>query len=217
MSISLAQHSRAELVPLIDAPVRVVRDQILFRRGQSKTHIYQVEAGTIAVYETRVGGTHNVVEFAFAGDAVGFGFLDYHIYSAQAVGEARVRCLPLTALDQILQHDKRAMQRYAEALQREFEFRRAEVLSADRNPANRVAALFLVLSRRNENEGSDPRVIGDSLACGTVAGYLGLDLETLGRALVELEKAGLVEGCPPHELRLIDLAGLEQLATETTQ
>src|SRR5712692_3306579 len=111
MSISLAQDSRAGLIPLIDAPIRVVRDEILFRGGQPKSHIYLIEAGTIAVYETRVDGTNNVVEFAFAGDTVGFGFLENHVYSAQAIGEARVRCLPLIALDQILQHDKRAMQR----------------------------------------------------------------------------------------------------------
>ena len=77
MMISLAQDSRGEHVPgwLVDAPIRVVRDQNLFRGGQPKTHIYLIEAGTIAVYETRIDGAHNVVEFAFAGDTVGFGFL----------------------------------------------------------------------------------------------------------------------------------------------
>jgi CRP/FNR family transcriptional regulator len=215
--ISLAQDQRAQDAPLVDAPIRVMRDQILYGRGQPKTHIYLIEAGTIAVYETRGDGTHNIVEFAFAGDTVGFGYLDKHIYSAQAIGEARVRCLPLTALDHILQHDKRAMQRYAEALQREFEFRRGELVRAERKPANRVAALFVALSRRNEVEGRDPRVIGDSLDCGTVAGYLGLDLDTLSRALVDLEHAHLIERCPPHGLRLSGLSALQQLANEVTQ
>ena len=217
MTISLAQNSKAQDVPLVDAPIRVVRDQILFGRGQPKTHIYLIEVGTIAVYETRVDGTHKVVEFAFPGDTVGFGFLNKHIYSAQAVGEARVRCLPLTALDQILQHDKRALQRYAEAMQREFEYRRAEVISADRKPATRLAALLLTLSRRNEEEGRDPLTIGDSLNCGTVAGYLELDLDTLGRALVELEQAGLIERCPPRGLRLTDIPALEQLENAVIQ
>ena len=217
MTISLAQDARAEIVSPVDAPVRVVRDQVLFRRGDPKTHLYLIEAGTIALYATDVDGAHNVVEFAFAGDTVGFGFLENHIHSAQAVGEARVRCVPLTALDQILRHDKRAMHRYAEALQREFAFRRQEVLSGDRKPVSRVAALLLVLSRRNTEEGRDPRVIGDTLDCGTAAGYLGLDLETLGRTLVELEKAGAVERCPPHSLRLTDQTRLASLADETGQ
>jgi CRP/FNR family transcriptional regulator len=217
MTIYLAHDTRAELVPFADAPIRVLRDQTLFRRGQAKTHIYQIEAGTIAVYETRADGTHSVVEFAFAGDAVGFGFLESHIHSAQAVGEARVRCLPLSALDLVLQHDKRAMQRYAEAMEREFKSRRDELTSVDRKPVNRVAALFVTLSRRNQEEGRDPGVIGDSLDCGTVAGYLGLDLDTLGRALVELERTGLIERCSPIGLRLIDLAALEQLANIVRQ
>jgi CRP/FNR family transcriptional regulator len=215
MTISLAQDSRT--VPLIDAPIRVLRDELLFRRGQSKTHICRIEAGTIAVYETHVDGTHNVVEFAFTGDTVGFGFLGKHIYSAQAVGEVCVACLPLTAVDQILQHDKRAMLRYAETLQREFEHRRAEVVSADRKPVTLLAALFLTLSRRNEEEGRDPRIIGDALDCGTVAGYLGLNLDRLGDALVELERGRLIERCPPDGLRLTDIPALEQLSNAVFQ
>jgi CRP/FNR family transcriptional regulator, anaerobic regulatory protein len=219
MSISLAQASRAEPASSVsvDAPVRVVRDEVLFRRGQPKTHLYQIEAGTIALYETHVGGAPNIVEFAFSGDIVGFGFLDSHVHSAQAVGEARVRCLPLTALDHVLRPDKRAMHRYAEALQREFEIRRHEVLAADRKPASRLAALFVALSRLNTEEGRDPDAIGDSLDCGTVASYLRLDLDTLGQALVELEKAGLVERSPPHGLRITDQAGLVRFAGEHGQ
>jgi CRP/FNR family transcriptional regulator, anaerobic regulatory protein len=217
MTISLAYDLRAEFAPLNDAPIRVLRDELLFRRGQPKTHLYQIEAGTIAVYETRADGSHSVVEFAFAGDAVGFGFLESHIHTAQAVGEARVRCLPLSALDQIVQHDKRALQRYAEAMEREFKSRRGELTSVDRKPVNRVAALFTTLSRRNEEEGRDPRIIGDSLDCGTVAGYLGLDVDTLGRALVALERAKIVERFPPNGLRLADLPRLEQLADEVMQ
>ena len=68
----------------------------------------------------------DVVEFAFTGDVVGFGFLEHHIHLAKAVGEAHVRCLPLNALDHILRDDERAAHRYAEALGREFEFRRDE-------------------------------------------------------------------------------------------
>jgi len=212
MTSSLAQDLRVSALALGEPSTRILRDQILFRRGQPKTHLYLIEAGTIAVYETRIDGTHNVVEFAFAGDTVGFGFLKNHAYSAQAVGEVRIKCLPLTALDEILRHDKRAMQRYAETMQREFEFRKNEILNGDRHLTSRVAALLVTLSRRNEQEGGDPRLIGDSLDCGTVAGYLELDLHTLGRALLDLELAELIERNPPHGLRLTDLAGLEQLA-----
>jgi len=214
MTVSLARDQAVPDVEFDDAPVRVLRDQVLYRRGQPKTHIYLIEAGTIAVYQTRGDGTHNVVEFVFAGDTVGFGFLDKHIYSAQAIGETRVRCLPLTALDRILEWDKRATQRYAEAMQREFEYRRDELVSAERKPASRVAALFVALSRRNEEEGRNPQVIGDVLDCATVAEYLGLDLDTLGRTLVDFEHAHLIERCAPNSLRLSDRSALQQLANE---
>ena len=119
--------------------------------------------------------------------------------------------LPLSALDSVLQDDKRALQRYAEALEREFEFRRDELVNAERRPASRVAALFLVLSRRNQEEGREVDVIADSLDCGTVARYLDLDVAALGEALVELERAQLVERSAGG-LRLTDMVGLERLA-----
>jgi CRP/FNR family transcriptional regulator len=199
---------------LADAPTHIVRDEALYHRGDRKTHLYFIEAGTVALYETRVGGAPNVLEFVFAGDTVGLGYLTRHIQSAHAIGEVRVKYLPLAALDQVLRDDRRAKHRYSEALQREFEFRRDEVLRADRKPANRLAALFLALSRLNEQEGRDSNLIGDALECATVAGHLGFDLDTLGRALVELERAGLIKRFPPHGLQLVDFAGLARLADE---
>lgn len=96
----------------------------------------------------------------------------------------RVRALPLSALQDILTNDKRALQRYAEALQREFESRRTEVVRGERRPASRVAAPFLALSHRNEEEGRDAHLIADSLECGTVGRYLDLDINALGEALI---------------------------------
>lgn len=217
MAVAHAPSSRAEPLsePVVNAPTRVLRDTVLFHRGESKKHLYLIEVGTVAIYDDRAG-RNSVVEFAFSGDTIGFGFLDTHIHSAQAVGEARVRALPLSALDEVLLHDQRALQRYAEALQREFEFRRQGVLSADRKPANRLAALLVALSLQNGQEGRDSTVIVDSLDCGTVARYLEVDVATLGDALVELERRKLIERCPPHGLRIIDVVGLKKLADEVT-
>jgi CRP/FNR family transcriptional regulator, anaerobic regulatory protein len=219
MSMSLSfprSSSEHERVPgfLGDDPVRELRDEILFQPGERKRHLYLIEVGSIALYQKRIGRPQDVVEFAFTGDVVGFGFLENHIHWAQALGETRVRCLPLSALDHIVQDDERAARRYGEALRREFEFRRDELIGSYRKPANRLAAFFLALSQLNKNEGRDPYMITDSLECGTVAGCVALDLDALGRALVELEKAGLIKRCPPQGLRLTNLVGLGQLANE---
>ena len=171
----------------------------------------------VAQYRKHTARPADLIEFAFPGDVLGFGFLDYHIAWAQAVGEARVRCVPLSAVSAILRNNKRAFHRYAEALQREFEFRRDELAKADRSPLHQTAALFVALSGLNQHEGRDPCVVTDSLECGTVAAWLGMDVDVLADALVELEQSGLIQRHPPHGLRLMDLAGLQRLADNIPQ
>lgn len=203
--------------PLVLGPARTLAtNEILFRGGDPRSHLYLIETGSICTYRKRRGRPHEVIEFAFTGDVVGLGFLEHHIYWAQAAVETRVSSLPLDAVDEIVKHDGRAKQRYAEAIDREFAFRRRLLTRASlrRRPVSRVAALLLALSQLNKNEGRDPTLMSDSLSCGVVADWLGLDLDSLADALVELEKKELIRPSPPQGLRLIDFAGLEELANE---
>jgi CRP/FNR family transcriptional regulator len=197
-----------------DVSVRTLSaGEILFHEGDLKAHLHEISAGVVCVYRSRVARPHEVIEFVFTGDVLGLGYLEYQIYCARAVVETQVKCLPLSAMENILQHDNRAKQRHVEAIQREFAFRRDLLVTANRRrPIGRVAALLFALSQLNRSEGRDPTVVGDSLKCGMVAESLGIDLDSLGGALTELEKKELIAPCPPHGLRLTDLGGLESLA-----
>ena len=197
-----------------DVSVRTLSTgEILFHEGDLKAYLHEISAGVVCVYRSRVDRPHEVIEFVFAGDVLGLGYLEYQIDCARAVVETQVKCLPLSAMESILQDDNRAKQRHAEAIQREFAFRRNLLVTANRRrPIGRVAAFLFALSQLNRSEGRDPTIVGESLKCGTVAESLGLDLDSLGGALVELEKKELIEPCPPLGLRLIDLGGLESLA-----
>jgi len=198
--------------------LRLRRNAMLYRRGEPRTCLYFIEAGVVALLRQppggHRGGRQEIVEFAFPGDVLGYGLFEHHTAWAQAVGEVCTQRMPLSALDQILQRDKRAFDRYAEALQREFEYRRNELVNTERRLVNRVAALLVALSRQNSLEGRDPRVVGDELACGAVAAWLGIDVHALAKALVELQQSGLIELSPPDGVRLSDLARLEHLVDE---
>jgi len=202
------------LVPgLGDGGVRQLQagDQ-LFRRGEARTHLFLVEAGTIAVYRSLCGG---LVEFAIAGDVVGLGSLPRHVFSAVAESQSRVRLLPLNAHDDVCHRSERSKRRYADAVKEEFIARRDELREMFRGyPLRRVAALLLAMSALNAHEGRDPS-LADWLPCETVADCLELDLETLGRVLVELQQMQLVAFCPPSGLRLTNLTGLYALASDT--
>jgi CRP/FNR family transcriptional regulator, anaerobic regulatory protein len=182
----------------------------LFRRGEARTHLFLVEAGTIGVYSNLCGG--QAVELAVAGDIVGHGWLPRHVFSATAASQSRVRLLALNAGDDVRHRSERTQRRYADAVKGEFIARRDELREMFRDyPLRRVAAFLLAMSELNAHEGRDP----DSLCSETVASCLDLDLDTLGGILVELQQMQLVAPCPPSGLRLTNLAGLYALASDT--
>jgi CRP/FNR family transcriptional regulator len=193
------------------APVRRLnRGEALFQAGDRKTHLYRVESGCLCVYEPHSQGHR--VEFAFAGELLGLGYLENHTRSARAIGETQVTCLPLTAIDRIVEDSPLAQCQFQRAIDDEVEFVRASLVgSGKRDPFARVASFLVTLSRSNSYEGRAPSIIADSLKCGVVASYLALSVDTLARVLVELEERGLIENCPPLGLRLNDLSALEQL------
>ncbi len=102
-----------------------------------------------------------------------------------------------------------------EDIEREFEFRRACIVASGRQtPLVRVAAFLVSLSSINANEGRDPWVVTETFSCGFVADYLGLSVESLAAILVELERRGLIEPCPPAGLRLKDICALDEVAAQ---
>jgi CRP/FNR family transcriptional regulator len=195
-------------------PVRILSTgENLFHEGDPKTQLHKIATGLIGVYRPRLGRVDEIIEFAFPGDVLGLGYLDHHIHTARALVTTRVQCFRLASLDDLTQHDVRANHRHADAVQREFAYRRDLLTSANRqNAIGRVAAFLLAISDFNADEGHDPAIVSDTMKCGVVAEWLKLDLDDLQRALVELEKRCLIAPSPGRGIRLLDLQRLEVLA-----
>ncbi|HEY8277655.1 MAG TPA: Crp/Fnr family transcriptional regulator [Methyloceanibacter sp.] len=199
--------------PILGLLRRLVPNETLFQEGDAKTCLYRVRAGSICLYERRWDGKHAHINFAFAGDLVGLGFLETYACCARAVTPTELECLPLEALGSLVQSSPKAQADLDQGIEREFEYRRAFLSDPDqRAPIVRVAAFLLSLSHNNTLEGRDPSMIGEAFQCGLVAGLLGLRIPTLARTLVELERRGLVETCHPAGLRLKDLGGLHRIS-----
>lgn len=98
----------------------------------------------------------------------------------------------------------------------EFERKKQRVIERS-DPVIRVAAFLVAISRQNEHEGRDATIVYDSLKSDAVAELLGLDLDILSRALVTLQRKGLVESANADRLRLKDIDGLERLVDQKHQ
>ena len=86
-----------------------------------------------------------------------FRYLDNHVSGAQATMETSLRCLPRSALDPALEKSPAITSRLTAAIEREVAFLKQTYARSQRSePLERVAALFVMLSRCNAYEGRDP-------------------------------------------------------------
>jgi len=193
-------------------------DEILFKAGDPKTSLYRVESGVVCLYETKRGADPVFVDFVFAGEFMGFGFLNTHISTARAMTETRVSSLPLSSALEIVGEDSRAASKLAVAIDREFEARRDLLVDAGQaKPIERVASLLVNLSCSNGYEGRDPLLITDAWDCGTIADFLDLSVGDLADMLIDLEDCDLIKPDSSGGLRIVNIEALETLADEPWQ
>ena len=191
--------------------LRVATGRVLFSPGE-KRHLYRVESGAVCHHARWPDGRLEVIEFAFPGDLIGFGYLFAHTSSAVAMVDTVVSTVSDVALSQAMARDSMLGFSLAEAGEREFEFLRMTSRPAVHLPALQALARYLlVISSVNETEGRGGFLALDDVSSDYVARQLHMSSETLSMALLSLARSGLVEmsgnGCC-----IGDVARLEALA-----
>ncbi|MGE0626583.1 MAG: helix-turn-helix domain-containing protein [Hyphomicrobiaceae bacterium] len=166
----------------------------LFLDGDQKTHVYQVEAGTLLIYKILPDAKRQVVDIAFPGDFVGLGTDAEHAFSAQATEPARVRCIPVALLRQLAAEDPALALELYEAVALELEAARNHLMTLGyRSAAGRVASFLLALSRRSERRGREASEMVLPMRRADIADFLGLTIETVSRTFSRLKSDGIID------------------------
>ena len=101
---------------------------VLFQTGDTHAQLYRVESGAICHYIGWDDGSHEIIEFAFPGDIIGFGHLEAHISTARAVVATTVSLVSEQDFQRALETDGQLAARYAAASDREFDHLRARAI-----------------------------------------------------------------------------------------
>lgn len=191
---------------------RLGRAEVLFQTGDVRAQLYRVERGALCHYIRWEDGYHQIIEFAFPGDIIGFGHLATHTSTAQAVTETVLSPVSAEELDQLVEADGQLAARVAAAADREFDYLRCRAIESGRGkPVKRVASFLAALSHVSAMEGRDPCLVTDDIPSGAVAEHLAMSVEALAGVLRELEARGMVE-LAADGLRISDVDALEKFA-----
>mgnify|MGYP001815902476 FL=1 len=190
---------------------------VVFRAGDKKSRVFRIESGVVEL-EWFVGdGSSSCIEMLRPRQMFGVGFLDHYIANAVVVEPSRISCWRREDLTPDFREAPIMREREAIETMREFEHRKALVLSGRSKEVSRRIAGFLCLAAQfNARDGRDPCLIDEAMDPSALAALLQIDVDTLGRGLVVLERLGLVILEERYSLRIWDLTALSDFANHQT-
>jgi CRP/FNR family transcriptional regulator, anaerobic regulatory protein len=195
-----------------NSPRLLKAGQHVFRAGDAQLDLYEVVSGTIRLYRNLKDGRRQVIGFLFTGDLIGVELQSQHFYSAQAIGAASLRSVPVTTVRELAFEQPRLLFELHATLARETAAAQDLMLAIGRaDPEERLARFLVALARRNPQPGRDPVAIVLSMPRRDIADHLGLTIETVSRTLTKLVKQRLIKLSRRRSIQILDPDALEAL------
>jgi CRP/FNR family transcriptional regulator len=213
---ALARAGASVCPPPATAGARSIRNgEALFSPGDPRRGAYRLTTGALCHYMVWPDGSHDVIEFAFPGDIVGFGHLSEHVSTAQAMVDTTVALLSEAELDQALEQDAALAARMASAADREFDFLRRRALGTGQpRPLTRVASYILALADMACRSGDGLLQPAPSAGAGSSpASMLEMPPAEFAAAVAELEQRGLIKS-DRGAFVVCNRPGLEAIASD---
>ena len=203
------------------APLRdLAPGEVVISAGEPADQVFNLVSGVLRVCRTGADGRRQVLSFLFPGNFVGLSATGTYFFSVEAVTPARIACCPRQLLEARLAADRAAERAFLNMMLRVVEDILDAVYSLGQRTASERLAVFLLHLRHwrrlteNLADDSDPRLaeIDIPMSREDIADFLGLKKETVSRSFKELETRQLLVRRGNHQVRVLDLAGLRELA-----
>lgn len=192
---------------------RMHAGQHIYHAGQALTVLYFVNAGFVKSSIASADGREKVTGFHMRGELLGLESLGMATHACDAVALEDGEIWEVNYGDLLAACARTpALQRgFAAALAAEIRLERNWTLSLNTLSAEqRVATLLLELGARLHDLGFSPTHFVLRMTRAEIGSFLGLQLETVTRAMTQLHERGLIE-VRRREIRLLDTQGLRGL------
>jgi CRP/FNR family transcriptional regulator, nitrogen fixation regulation protein len=176
-------HDLTGTMELIGAPMNFARNVEIFGEGEPADYLYKVLSGTVRTYRVLCDGRRQIGAFYFAGDIFGLEAGSDHQFSAEAISDAQVLVIKRSALVGLANRDGEVARQLWSFTARELQRAQDHVLLLIKNAQQRVATFLLEMAERSAESGAFELPMSRQ----DIADYLGLTIETVSRALTQLE------------------------------
>src|SRR5512138_1712788 len=165
------------------------KDEEIYGEDEPAEYVYQVIRGAVRTYKLLSDGRRQIGAFHLPGDVFGLESGTAHRLAAEAILDTTLRLVKRRSLEQAAQGDVRVARDLWTITSSELVHAENHMLLLGRKTAmERVATFLLEMDRRIAKTG----MIALPMCRRDIGDYLGLTLETVSRALSELQQQGVL-------------------------
>ncbi len=165
------------------------KDEEIYGEDEQAEYVYQVIRGAVRTYKLLSDGRRQIGAFHLPGDVFGLESGVSHRLAAEAILDTTLRLVKRRSLEQAAQGDVRVARDLWTITSSELVHAENHMLLLGRKTAmERVATFLLEMDRRIAKTG----MIALPMCRRDIGDYLGLTLETVSRALSELQQQGVL-------------------------
>jgi len=179
----------ARCMQLMGAVISYPRNTEIFGETESADYVYKVVSGNVRTYKILNDGRRQIGGFYLPGDIFGLQFADDHVFSAEAITDAKVLVVKRSALTALAARDGNVARELFDLSNRELRRMQNRVLLLVKSAQERVASFLLEMAER----ASAGNVVELPMSRQDIADYLGLTIETVSRTLTCLENSAAIK------------------------
>jgi CRP/FNR family transcriptional regulator, nitrogen fixation regulation protein len=207
--MDLPARSRAvgDSIELLGAPISFARNAEIYGEKEPADSLYKVLSGTVRSCRALIDGRRQVGAFYLPGDTFGLESGDEHVFSAEAVVDAKLLVVDRTTLAALAARDKEVARQLWALMSRELQHAQDHVLLLVKTAHERVVSFLLEMAERIRSSNG----VELPMSRQDIADYLGLTIETVSRMLTQLENASVIAVPTSKRIVLRDRELLQRL------
>ena len=184
------------------------RDEEIFGEGEPAGYVYEVISGAVRSYKLLSDGRRQIGAFHLPGDVFGLENGSTHRLAAEAVMDTTVRLVKRSSLEKAAMTNIGLARKLWSMTAGELKHAQDHMLLLGRKSAmEKVATFLLEMDRRLATSG----IMALPMSRRDIGDYLGLTLETVSRALSQLQAQGTVGLSSAREIVLRNRQHLQDL------
>jgi CRP/FNR family nitrogen fixation transcriptional regulator len=185
-------------------------DEEVFAEGDRTAFFYKVVSGAVRTYKLLSDGRRQIDAFHLPGDIFGVEAGEEHRFSAEAVTDTKL-VVYRRERGALTSNDGSLACEVVSAMMRSLERAQDHMMLLGRKSAReRIASFLLGLSERMAEQGGS---LDLPMSRADIADHLGLTVESVSRAVTQLERGGLI-ALPPSRRAVVlrNVAALRHIA-----